>query len=210
MVFGVNPHWKLKVTLIPICIGVALATVNDLAANTTGTIFAWLGIISTSFYQIFVKSKQQDLGLDSYQLLFYQAPLSSVLVFLVSLLNEQSYGSEGWLHFDYSTILLCKIILSSILAFCVNLSIFFVIGKTSPISYNVLGHFKLCVILVFGFVVFGEDSNAYKVIGTIMAFFGVVVYTHFNLKVKSSWKKRQLNISVKKGSLLPMTEKGNV
>jgi hypothetical protein len=36
--------------------------------------------VSTSFYQIWVKSQQQDLKLSSYQLLYLQASLKTVLV----------------------------------------------------------------------------------------------------------------------------------
>jgi solute carrier family 35, member E3 len=50
--------------------------------------------------------------------------------------------------------------LSSLFAFMVNLSIFLVIGKTSAVSYNVLGHAKLCCILVSGYVVFQEPATA--------------------------------------------------
>jgi hypothetical protein len=82
---------------------------------------------------------------------------------------------------------------TGVLAFCVNLSIYLVcsafclfvvcvtvwlmcalewngterqvIGNTSPISYNVLGHFKLCVILFSGWLFFAEDMNDKKTLG---------------------------------------------
>ena len=44
-------------------------------------------------------------------------------------------------------------------AFLVNLSIFMVIGKTSPVTYNVLGHFKLCSVLAGGFIFFHDPLN---------------------------------------------------
>ena len=68
-------NFRLKLSLLPICVGVTLATVSDLEMNIWGTIFAILGIGTTSMYQIYVKSKQQDLGLNSYQLLHLQVDL---------------------------------------------------------------------------------------------------------------------------------------
>ena len=44
---------KLKLALVPICIGVCLATVSDIEVNSTGTTYAILGIISTSMYALF-------------------------------------------------------------------------------------------------------------------------------------------------------------
>ena len=49
-----------------------LATVNDMSFNPVGCFWAVAGIVSTSYYQLFVKSKQQDLETDSFQLLKYQ------------------------------------------------------------------------------------------------------------------------------------------
>jgi hypothetical protein len=103
------------------------------------------------------------------------------------------------MEYDYTMTSFTYIFGSCVLAFCVNLSIFLVIGKTDPIAYNVLGHFKLCVILLTGyailthpsryllylcwwitqnrFVVFGEDMNGVKIFGTLLAFIGVVTYS---------------------------------
>lgn len=70
------------------------------------------------------------------------------------------------------------ILISSILAFLVNLSIFLVIGATSPITYNVLGHFKLTVILLMGFLVFGAVLDIRNIVGIVVTVGGVVWYTH--------------------------------
>jgi solute carrier family 35 protein E3 len=72
--------------------------------------------------------------------------------------------------------------LSALLAFLVNLSIFLVIGKTSPVSYNVLGHAKLLVILVSGYTIFSEPYGVQNVIGVTSAVIGIVWYTHLKLK----------------------------
>merc|ERR550519_420847 len=79
--------------------------------------------------------------------------------------------------------------LSCILAFCVNLSIFLVVGATSPISYNVLGHAKLLVILTFGIVVFGDDTNFMRLCGMAMAFGGIVTYTHLKIREQEAKDK---------------------
>jgi len=81
--------------------------------------------------------------------------------------------------------------LSCILAFCVNLSIFLVVGATSPISYNVLGHAKLLVILTFGIVAFGDDTNSTRLCGMALAFCGIVAYTHLKIRDVEEQKKEK-------------------
>jgi solute carrier family 35 protein E3 len=67
------------------------------------------------------------------------------------------------------------------LAFLVNLSIFLIIGNTSPLTYNVLGHAKLCVILFSGYTLFGEQCTILNLSGVLLALGGVVSYTHLSL-----------------------------
>ena len=46
------------------------------------------------------------------------------------------------------------IVLSCLFALGVNISNYLVLGKTSPLTYQVLGHLKTVLILVLGFTVF--------------------------------------------------------
>ena len=92
LLYGVPLPHKLKLALIPITLGVIMATTADIEMNATGTFFAVCGVLSTSFYQLWVKTKQQDLELSSFQMLYLQAPPAAVVVFLVSLCMEPSSG----------------------------------------------------------------------------------------------------------------------
>ena len=168
------------IALVPVCLGVALATVSDLETNWRGSLFGSLGIVSTSLYQIWVKTEQERLGCSSEQLLFYQAPISAcVLVTILPFVEDlESFFSLNWV----SLIGVFWTAASALLAFLVNLSIFLVIGKTSPVAYNVLGHAKLVVILVSGYTLFGEPYGVQNVIGVASAVIGIVWYTHLKLR----------------------------
>jgi solute carrier family 35 protein E3 len=72
LIYGVKEDSRLLLALVPVILGVALATVNDFSFNFVGCFWAVAGILSTSFYQLFVKSKQDSLGANSWQLLKYQ------------------------------------------------------------------------------------------------------------------------------------------
>ena len=107
----------------------------------------------------------------------------------------------GLLDFDFwSGNVLYLILLSCILAFLVNLSIFLTIGRTSPITYNVLGHFKLCVVTIGGTFFFHEDTNARKVFGVAVALLGITMYTYWKLKTGNSWDKRAKSMTPSKAN----------
>jgi solute carrier family 35 protein E3 len=72
LLYGIKEDSRLLLALLPVVLGVALATVNDFSFNLVGCFWAVAGILSTSFYQLFVKTKQDSLGANSWQLLKYQ------------------------------------------------------------------------------------------------------------------------------------------
>jgi len=164
---------KIKLSLLLTCLGVATATVTDSEANLPGTLIALSALLITCMYQIWVGTKQKELECNSYQLLYWQAPISAVLLIpLIPLFDDLSTLTE-WPNREATT----AIIISSSLAFLVNLSIFLVIGKTSPVTYNVLGHFKLTVILTLGFVAFGATVDWRNITGVLLTLSGVIWYT---------------------------------
>ena len=48
--YGVHLPWQLKLALVPVCIGVGMATVSDFSFNYNGTCWATAGLIATAFY----------------------------------------------------------------------------------------------------------------------------------------------------------------
>jgi len=193
--YGQVLPWSLKLSLVPIVIGVAMATVSDVRFNRYGLFWAILGILSTSYYQIFVKKKQNELDANAFQILYYQAPQAACMTFVLTPFLDEALDltqvsemvASG---FTPSQLAVAGVVLlSSLLAFCVNLSIFLVVGATSPISYNVLGHAKLLVILTFGIFVFGDDTNTIRICGMFMAFGGIVTYTHLKIQAQQMAKQ---------------------
>lgn len=71
------------------------------------------------------------------------------------------------------------IILSCVIAVSVNFSTFLVIGKTSPVTYQVLGHLKTCLVLAFGYTLLHDPFNVRNIIGIAVAVFGMGLYSYF-------------------------------
>lgn len=66
----------------------------------------------------------------------------------------------------------------------VNVSTFLIIGRTSAITYNVVGHCKLSLVLFFGFLAFGNESGMtwFNFGGVFVALGGIVAYSYVMLK----------------------------
>ncbi|KAM1581752.1 hypothetical protein ACFX10_029568 [Malus domestica] len=71
------------------------------------------------------------------------------------------------------------IILSCLIAVSVNFSTFLVIGKTSPVTYQVLGHLKTCLVLGFGYTLLHDPFTERNIIGILVAIFGMGLYSYF-------------------------------
>ncbi|XP_068937186.1 solute carrier family 35 member E3 isoform X2 [Petaurus breviceps papuanus] len=128
---------KIQFTLIPITLGVVLNSYYDVKFNFLGMVFAALGVVVTSLYQVWVGAKQHELQVNSMQLLYYQAPMSSAMLLMVVPFFEPVFGKGGILG-PWSFSALFMVLLSGIIAFMVNLSIYWIIGNTSPVTRNCL------------------------------------------------------------------------
>jgi len=175
----------LMASLTIVCLGVGISSATDVELNLAGTIVALSGVLVTSFYQIWVGTEQRDLQANPLQLLYYQAPISAaMLVPAVFVLDD----FKGLSQFVYSEKTVGLILASCSVALFVNLSTFLVIGATSPISYNVLGHFKLSLVVVGGFLLFDTPIDMRNVGGMLFVFAGVIWYTHLKLQAQSAQK----------------------
>lgn len=169
----------VKLTLIPITLGVTINFYYDIQFNVLGTIYATLGVLVTSLYQVMINRKQREFQMDPMQLLFYQAPLSAVMLLIVVPLLEP-VGQT--LTHDWSLLDIAMVILSGVIAFFVNLTSYWIIGKTSPLTYNMVGHSKFCLLLLGGSLLFHETLAINQVIGITLTLIGIILYAHVKMK----------------------------
>jgi len=172
----------VKMSLIPVFIGILLNSMYDLKFSPVGTFWALLGVLTTSVYQILVHQKQKELGLDSMQLLSYQAPMSSLMLCLVLPFIENPFASDGLFNVPYSSETFGLVTLSTVAAFSVNFTIYWIIANTSAITYNFFGHFKFCSTMIGGFFLFGDTITANQGVGIVLTLIGVFSYSRIKFK----------------------------
>ncbi|KAH6654006.1 solute carrier family 35 member E3 [Truncatella angustata] len=167
--------------LIPACLGVGMVSYydslpsNDASVKTTsglGVVFAFAGIFASSLYTVWIASYHRKLQMSSMQLLFNQAPVSAfLLLYVIPFVDTFPVWSEvpinRWV----------MILMSGVFASLINISQFFIIAKTGPVSSTVVGHLKTCTIVALGWMTSGRSVGDKSVLGVFVAVGGIIAYS---------------------------------
>eukprot|EP00898_Chlorokybus_atmophyticus_P002975 jgi/Chlat1/3679/Chrsp24S03851 len=173
---------SVQLSLAVLLLGVGVATVTDLEANFVGTMLSAAAIITTCYGQITTNTIQKNCQVSSTQLLYQSSPIQSATLMLCGPLFDKYLTGQNVFRYDYNQPVLFFIILSCLVSISVNFSTFLVIGITSPVTYQVLGHLKTCLVLSAGFMLFASPWNYRNLSGIAIAVVGMVAYTHYNSK----------------------------
>ncbi|KAL7909992.1 triose-phosphate transporter family domain-containing protein [Trichoderma velutinum] len=178
--------------LIPACVGVGMVTyfdsipVDDQAIQTTsklGIIFAFSGIFASSLYTVWIAGYHRKLNMNSMQLLYLQAPMACFLLFFFIPLVDEFPSAV------YAPSLLNRrvlIIASTVFASLVNISQFYIVAQTGPVSSTVVGHVKTCTIVGLGWAMSGRAISDKSAVGVVIAVAGITLYSITMLKHKKT------------------------
>lgn len=179
---------KVKLTLLLVISGVGAATVTDLELNFKGCVVGLLAVAITAQFQIWQGQKQKEYGLTGNQLACSAAFAQIFIGGFMALLFEGRDVVAFVTTQETSTLyyLGLMIAMSCILAVCVNVHSFALIGKTSAVTFQVVGHGKTCLILMAGYyshIQSGGDWSSLQnnLIGVSIAMMGVVLYSNVKL-----------------------------
>ncbi|KAH6788303.1 nodulin MtN21 /EamA-like transporter family protein [Perilla frutescens var. frutescens] len=177
---------SIKLSLGVLLLGVGIATVTDLQLNMLGSCLSFLAVVTTCVAQIMTNTIQKKHKVSSTQLL-YQSCLYQAITLLISgpfmdrLLTKQNVYS-----FEYTPKVIGFIVLSCLISISVNFSTFLVIGKTSPVTYQVLGHLKTCLVLTFGYSLLRDPFSWRNVFGIMVALVGMLLYSYYCIQENQS------------------------
>ncbi|UJR31142.1 hypothetical protein I4U23_018649 [Adineta vaga] len=174
-------HYPLPIVLsfLPVFIGTLISTYYDLQFNMFGLFCAVVSMFFTAIYQILVEHYQKVYNCDSLQLLFYQAPLSGLLLLIIVPFFEPISNLDKFMNFETITLIL----LCGFVAFFVNFSVFWVIGNLSAVAYNMIGHSKTLLIIFIGSFIFHEPLNQRQVFGLCFTMLGMTPSPSYTIGV---------------------------
>ncbi|KAG6522729.1 hypothetical protein ZIOFF_019880 [Zingiber officinale] len=122
---------------------------------------------------------QKKFKVSSTQLLYQSALYQSLTLFVSGPFLDGLLTNQNVFAFNYTTQVLVFIVFSCLISVSVNFSTFLVIGKTSPVTYQVLGHLKTCLVLTFGYVLLHDPFSWRNIFGIFVAIIGMVLYSYF-------------------------------
>ncbi|AYU81068.1 hypothetical protein, conserved [Leishmania donovani] len=177
--YGKREKLSTLLSLLPVCIGVGVTFYADTDVNWMGTVWAFLAIIANSLYTIWGKTKQVELGAQPMQLLIYETPLSAVMLLLVVIPLD---GGEKLAAYEVTFKTVWTVLLSCIFAFGVNFSFFLFVGKTSPLTMNVVGYLKTSLVFVLDFIFVSANMPQKKLIGISLTLLGLAGYSYSKIE----------------------------
>ncbi|KAI0512015.1 hypothetical protein KFK09_012649 [Dendrobium nobile] len=169
---------SIQLSLAILLLGVGIATVTDLQLNILGSILSLLAIVTTCIAQIMTNTIQKRFKVSSTQLLYQSCPYQAITLFIIGPFLDGLLTKQNVFAFKYTPEVLVFIVVSCLISVSVNFSTFLVIGKTSPVTYQVLGHLKTCLVLAFGYVLFRDPFSWRNIFGISVAVVGMVLYSY--------------------------------
>ncbi|OVA17269.1 Triose-phosphate transporter domain [Macleaya cordata] len=182
---------SIQFSLTILLLGVGIATVTDLQLNALGSVLSLLAVVTTCIAQIMTNTIQKKFKVSSTQLLYQSCPYQAMTLFISGPFLDGLLTNQNVFAFKYTPQVLVFIVLSCLISVSVNFSTFLVIGKTSPVTYQVLGHLKTCLVLGFGYVLLRDPFSWRNIFGIFVALVGMILYSYYctlesQLKVSES------------------------
>ena len=117
---------------------------------------------------------QKRLSCNALQLLYLTSPIIMLgMMILIPFFDD----IDKLMNYNWTWEVVCSILLSCILALGVNVSNYLVLGKTSPLTYQVLGHVKTILLLIISFYLFSYRLEKNNIMGILIAMGGVIAYS---------------------------------
>ncbi|DBA03665.1 TPA: hypothetical protein N0F65_006844 [Lagenidium giganteum] len=171
-------------SLVPIVVGVIMASVSEMGMNNLAVsgiafavISALLGVVQSMYAKFLLRSRVMQ---DSINLHFYSAFLSFAIntpVVMYSSFQADKMPNGG--PFPYVTVLFCSL-MYFVGSFCSSM----VLGDVTELTYSIMGTMKRVVIIVSAIIYFGNPVTIQSVTGMILAIGGVGAYQLIRLQTK--------------------------
>ncbi|KAH8888687.1 triose-phosphate transporter [Thozetella sp. PMI_491] len=170
-----NPSMRRVLTVFGIVAGVALASVGEIHFSWLGFMFQTGGIVFEAMRLVLIQILLSEDGqkMDPLVSLYYFAPVCAVMNLIVALLSE-------WSRFDYADLQrtgFLILILNASIAFMLNISSVFLIGKTSSLVMTLTGILKNILLVIASVMIWNTSITFLQFFGYTIALLGLVYYS---------------------------------
>lgn len=171
------PSVPVMFSLLILLFGIAIATITDISLNPLGTFFGLSSTCLVCLVAIYTNTMQKTHEISSFQMLLNVAPMEGAMLLVIGpIWDYWIHNKTAYTDFEWNIGAAYAVAGTCALAVSVNAATFFLLGKTSPVSYQVIGHLKTVLVLGGGFLLFDTDANYTTIGGVVFAFVGCLLY----------------------------------
>ncbi|KAK4180355.1 triose-phosphate transporter family-domain-containing protein [Triangularia setosa] len=169
-----QPNLKVFLNVSVIVVGVVIASIGEIKFVWIGFIYQIFGIAFEALRLTMVQRllSSAEFKMDPLVSLYYFAPVCAAMNFVVALfwelpkLSMQEVYDVGFMTF----------LLNGLCAFALNVSVVFLIGKTSSLVLTLCGVLKDVLLVVASMIIWGTQVTGLQFFGYSIALGGMVYY----------------------------------
>ncbi|KAK4157449.1 triose-phosphate transporter family-domain-containing protein [Chaetomidium leptoderma] len=169
-----QPNLKVFLNVSTIVVGVIIATMGEIKFVWIGFIYQIAGIIFEALRLTMVQRllSSAEFKMDPLVSLYYFAPVCAAMNFVVALFWEvPKISMDEVYHVGLFTFFL-----NGLCAFLLNVSVVFLIGKTSSLVLTLCGVLKDVLLVVASMMIWGTQVSGLQFFGYSIALGGMVYY----------------------------------
>jgi hypothetical protein len=170
-----------SLALVMSCLGVGLASVNDVQFHAFGAIIASAATFTSAAQKVVNSHVQQIGGLTSLQVMHNAFGTMSLLSLLYVPLLDRKLHKLVELEWLSEADSLLWIFASALAAFCATWSATAIFGRISALAHVLLGQLKTCSVLLVAWLVYDADQTLGGLFGALLAIVSIAAYSVMRL-----------------------------
>lgn len=182
-----SPNLRVLGNVSFIVIGVIIASYGEIAFNLIGFLYQIIGIVFEAIRLVMVQRllSSAEFKMDPLVSLYYFAPVCAGMNFVMFLIFE---GSKLGLS-DIARVGIFTLLANAMVAFGLNVSVVFLIGKTSSLVLTLCGVLKDILLVVASVVIWADPLSGLQMFGYSIALGGLVYYKLGADKLRETYVK---------------------
>lgn len=184
LLFGVRHSWVVYFSLLPIVLGVAIATVTEISFDIVGLLSALMATAGFAIITVYSKKALKDTGMHHLRLLHKLGSMAAIMFLPIWLLVDAP-KIPGELNTDVITLL----VVDGALHWMQNLLAFTLLKLVTPLTYAVANVTKRIAVITVSLLLLKNPVTWTNMGGMMMAILGVFCYNRAkyreNLEMKT-------------------------